>query len=98
MQPEHRMMPPEHGQRFQSLRWLDNKKQLLVYYHAAQLTEKQEAVLAAMRGTCEQEAGCGRAERHLPRPKPPLVIPACLSRSKTFYHLTSALWRGSVTS
>ena len=35
--------------RFQSLRWLDNKKQLLVYYHAAQLNERQDSVLAALR-------------------------------------------------
>jgi len=34
---------------FQSLRWLDNKKQLLVYYHAAQLNERQDSVLAALR-------------------------------------------------
>ncbi|CAE7371559.1 unnamed protein product [Symbiodinium natans] len=38
---------------FQSLRWLDNKKQLLVYYHAAQLNEKQESVFAALRGEHE---------------------------------------------
>lgn len=35
---------------FQGLRWLENKKQLLVYHHAARMNEQKDAILQAIAG------------------------------------------------
>lgn len=40
--------------RFQNMRWLENKKQLLVYHHAARMHDQRDAILASLAGA---EAG-----------------------------------------
>ena len=36
--------------RFQNMRWLENKKQLLVYHHAARVHEQRDSILASLAG------------------------------------------------
>eukprot|EP00931_Biecheleriopsis_adriatica_P043955 TRINITY_DN2511_c0_g1_i3.p1 TRINITY_DN2511_c0_g1~~TRINITY_DN2511_c0_g1_i3.p1 ORF type:complete len:1593 (-),score=567.73 TRINITY_DN2511_c0_g1_i3:64-4842(-) len=42
------------AEQFQGLDWLDIKKQLLVYRHAAQMNEERDGILAVLRGDSEQ--------------------------------------------